>query len=259
MSSEQAGKAEVSGKKIFFLHPTALIQNEVAAELIQQEYEVYVTKNHGNLRKVLKRYPNSVVFVTLDEGMQEKDWETWIGGIMNTPETSSTAIGIISANDSEALQRKYINNLKVSCGYTVLKHDLSASIRQIHENLRTVDAKGRRKYMRAATETETATTANLPLNGTYVTGSIRDISVVGFSCSFDHDPELVKNTLFKDIQLRLQSTLLKAEGIVFGSRMDGLGKIYVILFTQRIDPEVKMKIRKYIQHNLQSKMDLELK
>ncbi|MDR2028510.1 MAG: pilus assembly protein PilZ, partial [Treponema sp.] len=61
------------------------------------------------------------------------------------------------------------------------------------------------------------------------------------------------------IQIKLQSMLLKAEGIVFGSRMDGLEKIYVILFTQRIDPDVRVKIRKYIQSNLQAKMDGELK
>jgi len=38
-----------------------------------------------------------------------------------------------------------------------------------------------------------------------------------------------------------------------------LEKIYVVLFTQRIDPEVRIKIRKYIQRNLQNKMDFELR
>jgi hypothetical protein len=41
--------------------------------------------------------------------------------------------------------------------------------------------------------------------------------------------------------------------------MDGLSKIYVVLFTQRIDPDVRTRIRKYIQQNLQSKMDAEIK
>ena len=36
-------------------------------------------------------------------------------------------------------------------------------------------------------------------------------------------------------------------------------KIYVVLFTQRIDPDVRTRIRKYIQQNLQVKMDTELK
>ena len=70
---------------------------------------------------------------------------------------------------------------------------------------------------------------------------------------------MAKNTLFQNIQIKLQSMLLKVEGIVFGARMDGPSKIYVILFTKRIDPEIRTKIRKYIQQNLQTKMDAELK
>jgi hypothetical protein len=125
--------------------------------------------------------------------------------------------------------------------------------------LKAADAKGRRKYIRATTENETNTTVNFPVNGTFVNGVIKDISVVGFSCAFDADPELVKNALFQDIQIKLQSQLIKAEGIVFGSRMDGGTKIYVVLFTQRIDPEVRTKIRKFIQLNLQGKIDSQFK
>jgi hypothetical protein len=87
---------------------------------------------------------------------------------------------------------------------------------------------------------------------------VRDISVIGFSCTFPQDPEFSKNVLFEDIQIKLQGQLLKTEGIVFGSRIDKTEKIYVLLFTQRIDPEIRVKIRKYIQHNLQVKMDKEM-
>jgi hypothetical protein len=127
------------------------------------------------------------------------------------------------------------------------------------EILKVVDAKGRRKYIRASTEKEANTTVNFPINGTFVNGVIKDISVVGFSCAFSDDPGLTKNSLFQDIQIKLQTMLIKAEGIIFGSRMDGESKVYVVLFTQRIDPEVRTRIRKYIQSNLQSKMDAEFK
>jgi hypothetical protein len=257
--NNSGGNTELLGKKIFFLCPSAVVQNEIAAELIQQEFEIYIAKDHSSLGRVLKRYPDSIVFADIDERMSEKDWETWIRGIMGAPETKNTAIGVLSANDDEALQRKYINSVQVACGYTVLKSDLSISIKQILDILKTVDATGRRTYIRATTESEANATINLPLNGTFINGVIKDISVVGLSCSFDPDPELVKNTLFKDIQVKLQSQLLKLEGIVFGSRMDGLSKIYVILFTQRIDPDCRVRIRKYIQQNLQGKMDNELK
>jgi hypothetical protein len=251
--------SDLLGKKIFFLYPSAVIQNEVAAELIQQEYEVYTVRDHAALRKILKRYPDSIVFADIDEGMSEKDWEAWIRGVLSDAEISRVGIGILSVNNDEVLQRKYINSVKVQCGYTVLKSDLKNSIHQVLEILKAVDAKGRRKYLRATTEQENLTTINLPLNGTFVNGTVKDISVVGLSCAFAEDPGLTKNTLFQNIQVKLQTMLLKVEGIVFGSRMDGASRVYVVLFTKRVDPDTRTKIRKYIQQNLQAKMDAELK
>jgi hypothetical protein len=250
---------DILGKKIFFLHPSTVVQNQIIAELVQQEYEVYIAKDPAALVKVLKRYPDSIVFADIDEGMPEKGWESWIREVMGGPETGRVGIGVISANGDENLQRKYVNSVKVHCGYTLLKSDLVNSVKYLLEILKAAEAKGRRKYIRATTENETLTTVNFPLNGTFVNGTIRDISAVGFSCSFAEDPDLAKNTLFQNVQIKLQSTILKVEGIVFGSRMDGTGKTYVVLFTQRIDPDARTRIRTYIQQNLQAKMNAELR
>ncbi|MDR1277550.1 MAG: PilZ domain-containing protein [Treponema sp.] len=250
---------DILGKKIFFLHPSAAVQNEIITELVQQEYEVYIVKDQAALIKVLKRYANAIVFADIDEGMGEKDWEAWIRGVLNNPETGQVCVGVLSVNGDEVLRRKYINSVKVQGGYTVLKADINSVIKQVADILKALDAKGRRKYIRATTENESLTTVNLPVNGTFVNGTIKDISVVGFSCSFEVDPELTKNALFQNIQIKLQTMLLKAEGIIFGSRMDGPAKIYVVLFTQRIDPDARARIRKYIQQNLQAKINVELK
>ena len=247
------------GKKVFFLHPSALIQNQIISELAQEEFEVYIAKNETRLKHALKKYPLSIVFACINEGMKESAWEEWIRGVAGSSEISGLQIGIIASGNDENVRSKYVDLLKVPCGYTAIKSDLSAVIKQLIGILNSVNAKGRRKYIRAITERETNTTVNLPMNGTFINGSIKDISVVGFSCAFAEDPKLTKNSLFTDIQIRLQTQLLKVEGIVFGSRMDGEQKTYVILFTQRIDPDIKTRIRKYIQYNLQSKIDDELK
>jgi hypothetical protein len=128
----------------------------------------------------------------------------------------------------------------------------------ILEALSKLNIKGRRKFLRAATDRDPTATINMPYGNGYINGTIKDISVVGFSCVFGDNPELPKNSLYKNIQIKLQSMLLKVEAVTFGSRVDGGEKIYVMLFTQRVDPEAKVKIRKYIQQNLQSKMDPEI-
>jgi len=249
--------SDILGKKIFFLYPSAVVQNRITEELIQQEYEVYVIKDHIKLRRLLKKYPDSVVFGNIFEGMAENEWEAWIRGVQADADTSKVKIGILSPAEDEKFTRKYLNDVKIQCGYTVIKSDLNIALKQLFDILKSVDAKGRRKYIRAITENETNTTVNIPQHGTFIHGSIKDISVVGLSCFFPDDPNFAKNSLHPDIQIKLQSTILKAEGIIFGSRMDGNTKIYVVLFTQRIDPETRARIRRYIQSNLQAKIDAE--
>jgi hypothetical protein len=258
MSTEDS-LSSLLGKKIFFLHPSVVVLNGIVQELIQQEFEVYVVRDHAALQRILKQFPDSIVLVDIDEGINERDWELWIRGVMGNRDTREVKIGVLSGNNNEELQKKYLEDVKVACGYTVLKKSLDVSLRQILEILKTADAKGRRKYLRATIEEGSPATVNMPYNSVFINGLIKDISTVGFSAVFEGDPELAKNSLFQDVQLKLQSMLLKTEGIVFGSRMDQLTKIYVILFTQRIDPSVRTRIRKYIQQTFQTKMDTLLK
>ena len=255
-ASDTSVQQDMLGKKIFFLYPTASLKNQVLTELAQQEYEVYVAKDHTRLSHAIKKYPDSIIFINIDEGMKEQEWERWIGGVLTG--NPGVKVGVFSSSSDEELKEKYINRLHVSCGFLNLKLDMTKSVGTILDILKTTDAKGRRKYIRATTERETTATINMPYKGEFINGVIKDISVVGFSCIFEKEADLRKNTLFKDIQIRLQSMLLKVEAIAFGARMDGNEKNYVLLFTQRVDPDIRIKIRKYIQMNLQNKMDFEI-
>ncbi|GHV85936.1 hypothetical protein AGMMS50230_15440 [Spirochaetia bacterium] len=250
---------EVTGKKIFFIHPSVFVQNEIAAELVQQEHEVYIARDEAKLFKVLKNCPHSIVFASIDETLSADKWEVWIRQVMGDEVTKSVAMGVLSNTNNEDARRLYLNTLQVSCGFIPVKTEKTRVIKALLDILKAAEAKGRRKYIRADTRNDSMTTINLPFNNAYITGDIRDISVVGLSCVFPQDPELEKNSLLPDMQVKLQGALLKAEGIVFGSRMDGPDKVYVFVFTAKIDPSVRTKIRAYIQKNLQSKMDAELK
>jgi hypothetical protein len=247
------------GRKIFFLYPSAFVQNQVISELAQDEFEVYILKDEAKLRQAIAMYPNSIVFASINETMKEDAWDKLIRTIMGSPENDSVKIGIIASVHNAELKNKYLEQYKVQCGFTVIKSDFAEAVKELINILNGVDAKGRRKFIRIIMDRDAKTTINLPMNGTFVNGIIKDISVVGFSCVFDEDPKLTKNGLFDNIQIRLQSQLIKAEGIVFGSRMDEEEKCFVILFSKRTDPSAKTKIRRYIQTTLQHNLEKELK
>lgn len=252
----EANKDDIEGNKIFFLYPTNSIQSQIIDELIQQEYEAYAAKDHSRLSSALKKYPASIVFVNIDERMPEPEWEKWITSHLKI--LPDLKFGIFSSTSDEEIKDKYINKLKIPCGFMMLKLDMSHTIDKVLESLERTNVKGRRKYLRACAENDLKSTLNLPFNEEYINGNIVDISVVGISCKLEREMELKKNTLYKDIQIRLQSTLIKVDAVILGSRENNDGKMYVMLFTQRTDPETKVKIRKYIQQNMQSKMDSEI-
>jgi hypothetical protein len=256
MDNEGASQ-DIQGRKIFFMFPTVSVQNQIIEELVQQEFEVYVTKDHSKLSRTVRKYTNSIVFVNIDEGMPEMEWEKWIRGMMTA--LPNVDFGVFSSKNEDEIKQKYVSDMRVRCGFLHLSLDMSKSIPKVLEILKIMNAKGQRKYIRAAMDKDNTATLNISFNSGFINGTIKDISVVGISCAFEQDPDLKKNALFKDIQVRLQTMLLKVEAIVFGSRMNGDEKIYVFLFTQRINPEVRTRIRKYIQVTLQNKMDKEFK
>jgi len=250
---KEAKNSEIVGKKIFFLNPSVNIQKQIMDELSQHEYEVYSVKNSAHLTRVLKKYTDSIVYINLDD-TQKAEAEKWID--MIAAAVPDVRIGIFSTSNDEALKDKYVKKPKVTCGFINMKFDMSKTVQQIIKILESMDVKGRRKYLRASTENEETATINMPSGGgNFINGTIKDISVVGFSCTFENDPGLKKNTLYKDIQVRLHTMLIKAEAIVFGSRSENGKNVYVLLFSKRIDPEVNVKVRKYIQQNLQHKME----
>jgi hypothetical protein len=253
---EDVNSISLVERKVFFLNISPFFQHEIGAELIHLEFEVYYTSEYTNLQRILKKYPESIVFVNLDSLLPEKEWETWIRRTLADPATATTKFGVLADIYNDQIKKKYTETLKLPCGYTVVsKADPQKTLKQLSGLLVGIEARGRRKYVRAASENDTQMTINIPHDGFYLKGVIKDISSVGISCIFQRDPELGKNVLCKDMQIKLQTTILKVEGIVFGSRTDGLQKIYVFLFTQRVDPDARARIRTFVHQVLQEKMN----
>ncbi|MDR1306160.1 MAG: pilus assembly protein PilZ [Treponema sp.] len=255
----EMGKGEPSftllGRKIFFLNPLPAVQNAVIDELIQREYEAYVVSDRTVLRRALKDFPGSMVFVDIDQTITEKDWESWIRELLKAPDLEDIRIGILTSNRSDLLQNKYANMLKLPGGYTMIHRDLNITVAQILNILNANEAKGRRKYLRAATEKDGQTLVNFPMEGRFLSGTLGDISTAGCSCFFTDDPEFPQNASFSNVQIKLKHTIIHVEVVILGSRLEGKTRIYVALFSDRISPDTQVKIRKYIQTNLQSRMD----
>lgn len=248
----------MSGKKVFFLYPPSVIRDTLITQLIEQEYEVYIINDHILASRILALYPTSLIFVNLDANLGEVEWEEWIRKTMSDPVTATVGIGIVSYNNNEDLHKKYLMDIGIQCGFIKLKLGVDESTRILLATLKAIEAKGRRKFVRATCEHDQLSSVNIKEINKQVTGNIHDISVVGFSCSFPKDPQFKKNTILYDVQLKLRGSLLKVEVLVYGTRLTNT-VTYVMLFTQNIEPSARRKIRAYLQIALQAELDLQIK
>lgn len=245
------------GKKVFFLYPPSVIKDELISRLIEQEYEVYMLKDVPLMSRLLEKYPFSLVFVNLDMGVSEGEWEEWIKKTKANPKTATVGIGILSYNSDEDLQKKYLFDIGIECGFIKLKLGLDESTKILLATLQANEAKGRRKYVRALCEHDTVSSLNLREGPYKCNGKLIDISVVGFSCVLDPDPDFQKNTVLHDIQLKLRASLVRVEAVVFGTRMVEDRTMYVMLLAPKTMQNTRDKIRVYIQNALQSQIELE--
>jgi hypothetical protein len=241
------------GRKVFFLYPHSVLNEELRIEILSHEFEVYSLHDHEAAVKVAAAYPGSIFFVNIDDTLKELQWEGWIRRLITNPRTSSTKVGILTYNPDAELARKYLMDMMLPCGFIQLKQGLAEGKRIILKTLDANEARGRRRFVRARCTDPKKASFNVTIKGRHITGAIIDISVAGMTFRPDEPMEVKAETLLEDIQLRLKGTLCRVSGILVGGAGAGAGSL--LMFAIPVAEEVMEKIHRFIYATLQEQMD----
>lgn len=246
------------GKRVFFLNPQPVIL-EVASILADAEFEVYTTRDHAQLARYLRKDPDCLTFVNIDEGDDEGIWRGWIKSIGDDPVTANAAFGIVTTLDDEDKKSAYLMNLGVQCGFIVVKLGAAKTAEILLRTLEANEARGRRKYVRAMCPPDAAE-FNCTTDAGLLGGTIRDLSSVGMSAIFSGGIAIKTGTRLKDMQLILRGIRVMVTGVVIGSHeAAGVGTIVVIMFEPAsLTDDKRNKLRAFIRKTLQAMMDHQL-
>ena len=245
---------DTQGKKIFLLHPHSVIRDEMLDLLIMAGYETYTLIDEKKARKILAKFPGSIMFINIDEGLKEKEWEAYIRGIQQDPQTKNTQLGIMSYNQDRDLMQKYLMELSIPCGYVQLKLGLQESTRIILNVLEANEARGRRKFIRADCEDDISSSINYKGDSGLHHGNILDISSAGIAAKFDKFDSLPLNSVIHDVQLKLRGGLVMTNMILMGQRRDDK-HVHILLFDPKMSTDNKLIIHRYIKQCLQKYID----
>jgi hypothetical protein len=241
------------GKKIFILYPPSVIRDELLDILVMTGFEAYVLSDHKRALKLLAIFPDSIMYINIDEGQSEQDWITYIKGIATAPYTKDCRLGILSYNPDRNLMKRCLEEMPLLCGYIQFKIGYDASVKNMLTALESNDAKGRRKYIRAGCGDDPSATVNVKgAKGIYY-GRIIDISAVGIAARFEKFDVLSTNDKVKEMQLKLRGGLVLTDAVYMGKRNED---VYIFLFdVHRMNPDHANIIHRFIKVTLQKFMD----
>lgn len=238
------------GKKIFFLYPQSVIQQELISFLLKNEYEVYFLTDHQKAINIFKKFANSICFINIDDGLKEVEWEKYINNLKSDEITKGVRIGILSYNNDPGLMQKYLMDLGVECGFIQLKLGVKQSTDIILKVLEANEAKGRRKFVRASCNDDPRVVMNFVHKESNYEGRIIDISSVGIACEFPTTLPIKNKTVLPNIQLNLRGSLVQANAIILSRRYDS-EKILVMVFNPRLKEFELEKVHNFIHKTLQ--------
>jgi hypothetical protein len=240
-------------KKVFFLYPHSVIQDQLVTLLVQTEFEVALVNDHRKATQLLFRYPSSIMFINIEAGMEEAAWESFIRAVLADCPKHDARIGILIYNPTAELAQKYLMDVGVQCGFIALKLGLTESAKIILKTLEANEARGDRKFVRVKCPTGKSS-VNINHLGKTLTGPILDVSSAGFACEIDD--EVKPQTQLADIQMVVWGTIIKATGIVMGQRqLDGGKRVAVIMFDEGLPKESKTKVYQTVRKILQAEID----
>ena len=239
-----------NGKKVFLLYPHSVIRDDMMDMLIMAGFETYTLSDEIRARKLLEKFSDSIMFINIDDGLKEDEWENYIREIKENPQTKHTRLGIMSYNQDKALMKKYLMKMEVPCGYIQLKLGLQESASIILTALEANEAKGRRMHIRAACEDDINASLNYRLGKDLFRGKILDISSAGLAAKFDNNPNIPAYTVLDGVQVKLRGGLVMTNMIYMGQRQDDK-RIQILLFDPGLPKEDKLTIHRYIKQCLQ--------
>jgi hypothetical protein len=222
-------EAGALGKKVFFVYPPPVL-TELTEELARREFEIYVARDHEKLRRVLGRSPDSIVFINIDEVLDEAGWETWVRSLTSDEATKAVGIGVVSFNDRSELREKFLMELQVGCGFVILKVGASKTSEILIKTLEANEARGRRKFVRALCPPGSGQCL-VEFERMTLKGGLADLSSAGMAVRFEGDPSLRVGTVLRGISLVVKGFRAIADGFVVAHRDDPEGGgVHVIMF-----------------------------
>lgn len=259
-ANPQGGREHpIIGRKVFFVNPPLYVENYLNLELRSMEYEVYIISDYRDAKPALRKFPDALCFLYVDDSLSMDGWYKYIKSFQTDSILRSIFVGVISANASFADRKRFVMDLCLPSGFIMLNEFKGSHLTdKIVGILELNGARGRRKYIRLDCEEDVSVNGYFAYNSRLFQVRIDNISSTGFACSYPKNfgDILSKNTLIPNFSVTLGRKSIVCPSVVFDTRsLDSMRFFSVMLFVKQVDQQTRDSIRNFIYDTLQSRFE----
>lgn len=249
----------IVGRKVFFVNPPLYVENYLHLELKLHEYEAYIISDYKYTKNALRKFPDALCFIFIDDEMSYDEWFNFIQSFQNDEKLKTIFVGLMSAVIPKPQKERFMMNLSLPGGFIMLdEFKGSALIEKIVGILELNGAKGRRKYLRLDCD------ASITINGYFATKTqllqvtVLNISSVGFTCCYprSYGDALVKNMLVPSFSITLGRRSIVTPSVVFDIKVvDATRYFAIMLFAKQVGEDDKKVIKNFIFEQLEQRFE----
>lgn len=255
-NNNDLARAQIFGKKVFFLNPAYSIRQEVIPRLQDKEYEVYIIDSYKDAKNILRLHESSVCFINVDAQLSIEAWFNFIKTFEKEMSLRSVFIGIISERIRRDDRAIFLSEAHIPGGIITVDESTEAITAEIERLLTECNAKGMRQYVRAKITNERDAQMFWTTNDKLFQMDLVDISSVGMCVKVP--AQMVnfaqKNTVLRDLTLRIGTKQYVVDTIVFAIKSDMQGTNWILLLHPNTPSQVKTAIRVYVSETIQKQL-----
>lgn len=257
MAEQNESELDIFGRKIFFLNPAYPVKKEIMSRLQAQEYEVYTIESYREAKPLLRKNPNSVLFVNIDAQLTHAAWFNYIRTYDRDDILATIKICVISERikaSDVAIFNKFVNMVSDVIEFN---EGIEGVAKQIQKILDETNAKGKRQYVRANLTHDKDASLFWNHGSKMHQLKLLDLSSVGMAvkCPAILENQIIaKNFLLQDVTMRLGPKQMVVEAVIYGIKSTPEGTLWILLLLPSTPPSIKEEIRTYVSKTIEEKM-----
>lgn len=257
MAEQNKSELDIFGRKIFFLNPAYPVKKEIMSRLQAQEYEVYTIESYREAKPLLRKNPNSLLFVNIDAQLTHAAWFNYIRTYDRDDILATIKICVISERikaSDVAIFNKFVNMVSDVIEFN---EGIEGVAKQIQKILDETNAKGKRQYVRANLTHDKDASLFWNHGSKMHQLKLLDLSSVGMAVkcpSVLENQIIAKNFLLQDVTMRLGPKQMVVEAVIYGIKSTPEGTLWILLLLPSTPPSIKEEIRTYVSKTIEEKM-----